>query len=190
MAVSLVIAGCLIIGVIKFNVTTNPVDLWSSPTSLSRQQMDTFDNAFGPFYRTTQVIITAPQLEGEVYTAWSNSALSTTDTYFSGLFRLDILMQILDFQNQILALTAEYNGQTVTLADICLRPLCNDTPYSRDPNCGIANCTIFSPLNWFQVCFLLLSFSRFVHRIFCLSERPGQSSDCLLQLILISSLQD
>ncbi len=53
--VSVVVAGCLMIGLISFTVTTDPVQLWSSPQSTSQQQMDTFDNAFGPFYRTTQV---------------------------------------------------------------------------------------------------------------------------------------
>ena len=147
---SLVLSGCIIVGVLNFNVTTDPVQLWSAPNSLARQQMNAYDNAFGPFYRTTQVIITAPDLPGEVYLAWDNSALSTTPIYFSGMFNRSALFEILDFQNTILGLTAEYNGQTVTIADICLRPLCNDTATSRDPNCGIANCTIFSPLNWFQ----------------------------------------
>ena len=98
-----------------------------------------------------QVIITAPEIEGEVYTAWSNSALSQEDIWFSGMFRQDILFEILEFQSAILNLTAEYNNGIVSLNDFCLRPLCNDSATYRDPNCTIANCTIFSPLNWFQV---------------------------------------
>jgi Niemann-Pick C1 protein len=147
---SLVFSICLSVGIIKFNVTTNPVQLWSSPQSTSREQMDVFDNAFGPFYRTTQVIVTAPGVPGEVYAAWDNSAISITDIAFSGMFNQQLMIELLNFQNDIVSLTAVHNNKTVTLADICLRPLCNDTDTHRDPTCGIANCTIFSPLNWFQ----------------------------------------
>ena len=56
------IAGALAVGVIYVEVTLDPVELWASPTSRSRQEKDYFDKNFGPFYRTTQVIIHAENM--------------------------------------------------------------------------------------------------------------------------------
>lgn len=47
---------------------------------------------------------------------------------------------MLDLQLAVEALVATYEGQNVTLADICLSPL---APYNR-------NCTVLSVLNYFQ----------------------------------------
>ena len=49
-------------------------------------------------------------------------------------------VQVLDLQLQVEALEATYEGQRVTLADICLSPL---APYNN-------NCTVLSLLNYFQ----------------------------------------
>lgn len=38
-------------------ITTDPVELWASPTSRTRLDKDYFDSNFSPFYRTTQIII-------------------------------------------------------------------------------------------------------------------------------------
>merc|ERR1719174_1123921 len=46
-------------GVIYLQVTTDPIELWASPTSRSRVEKDFFDSTFRPFYRTSQVIIHA-----------------------------------------------------------------------------------------------------------------------------------
>ena len=48
--------------------------------------------------------------------------------------------QVLDLQLQVEALVATYEGQNVTLEDICLSPL---APYNN-------NCTVLSVLNYFQ----------------------------------------
>ena len=42
-------------GVIYLQVTTDPIELWASPTSRSRLEKDFFDSNFRPFYRTSQV---------------------------------------------------------------------------------------------------------------------------------------
>ena len=40
-----------------YQVITDPVDLWSSPTSQARKEKDYFDNNFGPFFRTAQIMV-------------------------------------------------------------------------------------------------------------------------------------
>lgn len=49
-------------------ITTDPVELWSDPHSQARREKDYFDTHFGPFFRTEQLIITAPNSSGEIYT--------------------------------------------------------------------------------------------------------------------------
>ena len=59
----LLISAALSFGMFFFNVTTDPVKLWSSPSSRAREEKDYFDHHFNPFYRTEQIIITARQNE-------------------------------------------------------------------------------------------------------------------------------
>lgn len=49
-------------GIKYLRVTTDPVELWASPHSRSRLEREYFDQHFGPFYRTEQVIIRAVDL--------------------------------------------------------------------------------------------------------------------------------
>lgn len=55
-------------------------------------------------------------------------------------FFLTLTNQVLDLQLDIEGIVATYEGQNVTLNDICLAPL---APYNN-------NCTILSVLNYFQ----------------------------------------
>lgn len=59
----LAVAGALSIGIVYVEVTTDPVEIWASPESRSRQEKTHFDNSFTPFYRTAQVILHAEGLE-------------------------------------------------------------------------------------------------------------------------------
>ena len=49
-------------GIKWLDVTTDPIELWASPTSRSRIEKDFFDKPFRPFYRTEQIIIKAKNL--------------------------------------------------------------------------------------------------------------------------------
>ena len=55
------------VGIKFLVVTTDPVELWSPPESRSRMEKDYFDSQFGPFYRTEQMIITAPTINVTYY---------------------------------------------------------------------------------------------------------------------------
>ncbi|XP_033993740.1 NPC intracellular cholesterol transporter 1 [Trematomus bernacchii] len=139
---SVVILGTLILvvacsgGLIYMRITTDPVELWSSPSSQARQEKDYFDSHFGPFFRTVQLIITTPIVDPFNYSPYFGGS----DVPFGAILRKDILHQVLDLQLQIEDIVATYEGQDVTLMDICLAPL---APYNN-------NCTILSVLNYFQ----------------------------------------
>ncbi|KAG6911630.1 hypothetical protein DXG01_007880 [Tephrocybe rancida] len=54
-----VVVGLLNVGWQKFEIETDPVRLWVSPSSESKLQKEYFDENFGPFYRTEQIFVTA-----------------------------------------------------------------------------------------------------------------------------------
>lgn len=130
-AVVLLIAGGLCGGIANFTVTTDPVKLWSSPSSRARTEKNYFDSHFGPFYRTEQVIISRPD---------NKSHFEYANKNFSNIFDKTFMHEVLNLQNAIADLQAEYDGSVVTLEDICFAPLAPDN----------SNCTIQSVLNYFQ----------------------------------------
>ncbi|KAI5940186.1 NPC intracellular cholesterol transporter 1 [Manis javanica] len=123
-------------GLVFVQVTTNPVDLWSAPSSQARLEKEYFDTHFGPFFRTEQLIIRAPHTNTHTYQPYP----SGSDVPFGPPLDIEILHQVLDLQIAIENITASYNNETVTLQNICLAPL---SPYNQ-------NCTIMSVLNYFQ----------------------------------------
>lgn len=44
-------------GAFSLQITTNPVELWASPSSQSRVEKDFFETRFQPFYRTEQIFL-------------------------------------------------------------------------------------------------------------------------------------
>ena len=54
--------------VAPFLITTDPVKLWSAPTSRARQEKNYFDDNFSPFYRSEMIIITAKNKSYSVVT--------------------------------------------------------------------------------------------------------------------------
>ena len=60
---SVVIAGSLCSGIQWLEVTTDPIELWASPTSRSRIERDFYGSNFRPFYRIQQIIIKARNID-------------------------------------------------------------------------------------------------------------------------------
>ncbi|KAM6275301.1 NPC intracellular cholesterol transporter 1 [Spheniscus humboldti] len=123
-------------GFVYVKATTNPVDLWSAPSSQAHKEKEYFDTHFGPFFRTEQLIIQAPNSHPSTYSPYPSGA----DVPFGSPLSKEILHQVLDLQDAIVNITASFDNETVMLKDICLAPL---APYNN-------NCTILSVLNYFQ----------------------------------------
>lgn len=93
---SVVIMGSLILvvassgGLYYMQITTDPVELWSSPTSQARQEKDYFDSHFGPFFRTAQLIITTPLNDTFLYSPYFGGS----DVPFGAILDKDILHQV------------------------------------------------------------------------------------------------
>lgn len=80
-------------GLVYMQITTDPVDLWSSPKSQARQEKDYFDSHFGPFFRTAQLIITSPLNDTFIYTPYFGGS----DVPFKAILSKDILDQVSDY---------------------------------------------------------------------------------------------
>uniref|UniRef100_A0A8C9VC67 Niemann-Pick disease, type C1 n=1 Tax=Scleropages formosus TaxID=113540 RepID=A0A8C9VC67_SCLFO len=133
---SLVLVTACSSGLVYMRVTTDPVELWSSPRSQARHEKEYFDMHFGPFFRTEQLIITTTLDSASIYSPYFGGP----DVPFGAPLDKGVLHQVLDFQTDIENLEASYGNETVKLKDICLAPL---APYNN-------NCTILSVLNYYQ----------------------------------------
>lgn len=95
----LITAG-LACGIVYLDITTDPVELWASPTSRSRLEKVYFDENFSPFYRTEQIIVTAKGLS-EVSYRPSNNSEEDAETY-GPIFNKEFMYALLDLQERIL----------------------------------------------------------------------------------------
>ncbi|KAL3891661.1 hypothetical protein ACJMK2_003913 [Sinanodonta woodiana] len=139
LVIGIIIASALAGGIAMSNVTTDPVKLWSANGSQARTEKDYFDQHFGPFYRTEQVLISRPaNQQGKVSHQMPPPSVDTMD--FSSLFDKDFMKEVLQLQANITNLVAVWNGRNVTLSDICFKPLAPD----------YEDCTIESPLQYYQ----------------------------------------
>lgn len=83
-------------GFMYIELTTDPVELWSAPNSQARQEKDFHDKHFGPFFRTNQLILTAPGRKGHLY-----DSLQFGLQNFSGIVSKDLIIELLQLQTQI-----------------------------------------------------------------------------------------
>ncbi|XP_031351327.1 NPC intracellular cholesterol transporter 1 isoform X1 [Photinus pyralis] len=116
--VVLFLGGCLVVGLahgVKYlKVTTDPVELWASPTSRGRIEKDYFDEKFEPFYRTEQIIIRAvglPHIQHK-----TKNGIYTFGSVFNDTF----LKSVYDLQERIKLIG---NGTDHSLDKICFAPL-------------------------------------------------------------------
>ena len=57
MGIGLIVAISQCVGILFWQITTDPVDLWAAPNSRSRMEKNYYDENFEPFYRTAQIFI-------------------------------------------------------------------------------------------------------------------------------------
>ncbi|KAF7266735.1 hypothetical protein GWI33_019956 [Rhynchophorus ferrugineus] len=140
LVVSAIIMGICSIGCIYLQITTDPIELWASPSSQSRKEKDYFDQYFTPFYRTNQVFIKTSHL----------SSFSFNSTYGGNIllgpaFHSEFLLEVFNLQKKIENITVEVNGKTIGLKDICYTPLRN--PFYGERT--LEQCTVMSLLGYF-----------------------------------------
>ncbi|XP_068130864.1 NPC1-like intracellular cholesterol transporter 1 [Hyperolius riggenbachi] len=138
--VSLALVVVLSCGMALIKLTTDPVELWSSPNSRARQEKDFHDEHFGPFFRTNQLIITVPNRP-----SYSYDSLFFGKLNFSGILSPDIILEMMDLQTKLqnIAVWSEKHQKNVTIKDICYAPLNPTNPSQTD-------CCVNSLMQYFQ----------------------------------------
>ncbi|XP_012618819.2 NPC1-like intracellular cholesterol transporter 1 [Microcebus murinus] len=127
-------------GLAYTELTTDPVELWSAPNSQARKEKAFHDQHFGPFFRTNQVILTAPNRSSYRY-----DSLLLGSKNFSGILALDLLLELLELQERLrhLQVWSPEAQRNISLQDICYAPL---NPH----NASLSDCCINSLLQYFQ----------------------------------------
>ncbi|XP_078473552.1 NPC1-like intracellular cholesterol transporter 1 [Lampetra planeri] len=135
---SVVVVAVLAVGLVFIELTTDPVELWSSPSSRARQEKDFHDANFGPFFRTNQLILRS---KGGKATLYPSMLFGTHN--FSSTLQLSLLLELLELQTQLQDIRVDVNGTAVSLKDICFAPLSPEQPKDTD-------CAVNSLLQYFQ----------------------------------------
>lgn len=127
-------------GMIHIELTTDPVQLWSAPNSRARREKDFHDRHFDPFFRTNQLILTAPGYPSHTY-----DSLLFGKHNFSGIISKDLILQLLELQKRIQAIEfwSDDLNRNVNLKDICFAPLNPDNP-------SLTDCAVNSLPQYFQ----------------------------------------
>lgn len=125
---SLLVSGYLALGVMtRWQVTTDPVDLWVPAGSQARRDMEYFNNNFWKFYRIEQIIIEPKDSNGffaaNVDTGDGNETLT-----FGPVFNQTFLLEAFDLQQKVLNISVldELTNERISLSDICYKPLGGD----------------------------------------------------------------
>ncbi|XP_069555808.1 NPC1-like intracellular cholesterol transporter 1 [Brachyistius frenatus] len=128
------------VGLKSIELTTDPVELWSAPNSRARQEKEFHDTHFGPFFRTNQLILTAPSRKGYIY----DSLLFGLQN-FSGIVSKDLILELLELQKKIqnIEFWSEDLNRTASLKDVCYAPLNPSNP-------SLTDCAVNSLPQYFQ----------------------------------------
>ncbi|KAL1494367.1 hypothetical protein ABEB36_009976 [Hypothenemus hampei] len=101
-------------GIKYLKVTTDPVELWASPTSRSRIEKEYYDSHFDPFYRNEQIIIRARNLSKIIHPT------SLGNMTFGPAFNDTFLKEVLNLQQQIINIG---EGTDFSFDKVCFAPL-------------------------------------------------------------------
>uniref|UniRef100_A0AAX7V152 SSD domain-containing protein n=1 Tax=Astatotilapia calliptera TaxID=8154 RepID=A0AAX7V152_ASTCA len=138
---SLIVVAVLSVGLKDIKLTTDPVELWSAPNSRARQEKEFHDTYFDPFYRTNQVILTAPGRKSHIY-----DSLLFGPQNFSGIMSKELIIELLELQTRIQFWSDDLN-RTASLKDVCFAPLNPNNP-------SLTDCAVNSLPQYFQNTFI------------------------------------
>ncbi|XP_004544258.2 NPC1-like intracellular cholesterol transporter 1 [Maylandia zebra] len=137
---SLIVVAVLSVGLKDIKLTTDPVELWSAPNSRARQEKEFHDTYFDPFYRTNQVILTAPGRKSHIY-----DSLLFGPQNFSGIMSKELIIELLELQTRIqnIQFWSDDLNRTASLKDVCFAPLNPNNP-------SLTDCAVNSLPQYFQ----------------------------------------
>ncbi|GLG97820.1 NPC intracellular cholesterol transporter 1 homolog 1b, partial [Gryllus bimaculatus] len=110
-------------GVPYLEITTDPVRLWAMADSRARLERQYFDETFGPFYRTAQVVIKAKGLPTFRY------APSKKEMEFGPAFNKMFLLEVKKLQNSLEDLAG--------LEEVCVAPIREQGSVPMPDECAV-----------------------------------------------------
>ncbi|KAK7790450.1 hypothetical protein R5R35_009492 [Gryllus longicercus] len=110
-------------GVPHLEITTDPVRLWAMADSRARLERQYFDETFGPFYRTAQVVLKAKDLPSFRY------APSKKEMEFGPAFNKTFLLEVKKLQNSLEDLAG--------LEEVCVAPIREQGSVPMPDECAV-----------------------------------------------------
>jgi len=98
---SVIVVGLCALGFLSYEYVGSPEKLWSSPNSEYGKEKAYFDDEYGPFYRTNQVLCVSKQHNGDT------------------LITHDALVEFYDLHMQVKNMTVEVDGNILSYEDVC-----------------------------------------------------------------------
>ncbi|KAH8026782.1 hypothetical protein HPB51_024402 [Rhipicephalus microplus] len=180
MMAALAVSVLLSLGLLKFTVTTNPVDLWVSHSSLARKHMNYFNTHFGPFYRVEQIIL-RPKAQ-DFFVVEKAGVNKTFGPAFEKNFMMEVLLRV--HVSKPKSCKPFSNGTRQDVSNGGLRPMADVTTEACSPtfqdNIDKLNMTDgidpLSYLHHFDNC------SRSVANVGCFAKYGGPIDDISLVL--------
>lgn len=155
--IGLTLAIGLSTGVHRFDPITDPISLWSTPTSRARVEKKYFDTNFGPFFRPETVVMTPSNLDSVEYNG----------TLYGPVFNQSFLLAALRLQEHIMSITIAGQNGTISVEDLCFAPMNNHI------------CMVQSALGWFQNSAKMIDRPDYIdHMLNCISN-PTDFKDSL-----------
>uniref|UniRef100_A0A671PPZ1 NPC1 like intracellular cholesterol transporter 1 n=1 Tax=Sinocyclocheilus anshuiensis TaxID=1608454 RepID=A0A671PPZ1_9TELE len=111
--VCLVVVLAFAVGIKDIELTTDPVQLWSAPESHAMREKAFHDAHFDPFYRTNQLILTAPHRPSPATAMTPYSLASRTSV--ASFLKVTLTQNKLIMKNEL--------NRTARLKDVCYTPL-------------------------------------------------------------------
>lgn len=151
----LIISISLSTGLVNYDPVTDPIKLWSDPTSTGRIEKDIFDNKFGPFYRAQNIIASPINMN------FINITVNGNETVFGPAFEQKFLLELLELQQKIMSITIDSTlNTTMNATSLCYSPLNNNI------------CLVQSPFGWFNNDASLLSRPGYLKHIqYCINNK-------------------
>ncbi|XP_050668817.1 NPC intracellular cholesterol transporter 1 homolog 1b-like [Leptidea sinapis] len=120
-------------GALNVNLTSNPLELWSSPDSRSRQELNYFNSRFEPFYRAAQIFLTMKGLD----------SFNVDNITYGPAFRIEAFHELIKLEDAIININQE--GDSVKLQDVCFAPLRLPDSEKKLDQCVIMSASAYLP---------------------------------------------
>ncbi|BGP21836.1 vacuolar membrane protein [Rhodotorula toruloides] len=147
LAIGLAVCGLANAGWARLEIEKDPVELWVPKDSEVRREKETFEKAFGPFYRTEQIFFSvAPPVTLNMMDGREGEEKQEWNPIDQPVLSWPVLQYILDIETQIRSLASPTSN--VTLKDVCFAP----TTMAEDGRTALSidDCVVQSPLGYFQ----------------------------------------